>query len=149
MSAHYRIGTADRHLSPFAKIDLTQVKSDAYTETGGTDYNLAINTDTHTNLQNSIGVKGRIGSPTLALTGLLSVGADAGSRRSDISGRFADTANTQFGVLGHEVSKGFGQAGLGVVYTPTDTTTLSLAYEGQWRKHYDNQGVSLTFEKKF
>lgn len=146
----HQIGTAERHITPFAKIDFIQAKSDGYTETGAGAYGLTVDKATYESLISTVGVRGSANiTPRLAITGVASVGLDNGDRRSDISATFAGFEGQRFGVLGHEVGKTITGAGLGISYQPTANSTLSLNYQGQWRKNYDNQGVALGFEMKF
>lgn len=146
----HQIGTAERHITPFAKIDFIQAKSDGYTETGAGAYGLTVDKATYESLISTVGVRGSANiTPRLAITGVASVGLDNGDRRSDISATFAGFEGQRFGVLGHEVGKTITGAGLGISYHPTANSTLSLSYQGQWRDNYDNQGAALGFEMKF
>ncbi|UZA49464.1 autotransporter outer membrane beta-barrel domain-containing protein [Moraxella bovis] len=146
----HQIGTPDRHITPFAKMEFTQSKSDGYTEAGADGYNLAVQKATYQSLKSTIGVRGHNAiTPRLALKSMLSAGVDNGDVRSDIHAEFTDFANHGFTVTGHDIGKTFGAVGLGMTYKPKANTTLSLGYQGQWRKNHDNQGVVLGFEIKF
>ncbi len=146
----HQIGTTDRYITPFAKLDFTQSRSDAYTETGADAYDLSVEKATYQTLRSTLGVRGHQAiTPRLALTGTLAAGVDNGDKRSDAHAQFAGFEGQNFGVLGHDVGDAFGMAEIGISYKPTPNSTLSLNYQGQWRDNYDNQGAVLGFEMKF
>ena len=146
----HEIGTSDRHITPFAKMDFTQSKSDDYAETGADGYNLAVQKATYQSLKSTIGIRGyNVIAPRLALTSMLSAGMDNGDAHNDVHAEFRGFANHGFTLTSHDIGKAFGVVGLGMTYKPTTNTTLSLGYQGQWRKNYDNQGAVLGFEMKF
>ena len=85
----------------------------------------------------------------VSLTGTLAGAIENGDPRTDITASFVDTPNSRFTTLGQEVGREVGVAGVGLSYKPTANTSISANYTGEWRKNYDNQGVSLVFTSKF
>lgn len=150
LGVRHQIGTADRHIVPFAKVDFSHIKSDSYSETGADAYNLNVAKADYQNLRGTLGLRAHTAiTPRFTLTGLASVGVNSGDTRSNIHADFASFKGHTFGVLGHEVGKTVAIAGLGMAYRPTINTQFFFDYQAEWQKNYDNQSVVLGFEKKF
>ena len=144
------IGTEQRNITPFAQFNYAQVKSDAYNETGAGAFNLAVEKQKYNSMRSTLGV--HLSQPIgqkVSLTGTLAGAIENGDPRTDITASFVNTPNSRFTTLGQEVGREVGIAGVGLSYKPTANTSISANYTGEWRKNYDNQGVSLVFTSKF
>ncbi|MDH2274334.1 autotransporter outer membrane beta-barrel domain-containing protein, partial [Moraxella porci] len=146
----HQIGSDNRNLTPFVKIDYSQVKSDAYIETGADAYNLSIDAAKYQRLTSTAGIKAAAAvTPKLRLAALASVGVDNGDKRSDIDGSFVSFGDHRFGVAGHKIGKTVGTLGAGIQYQLTPATSLSLDYQGQWRDNYESHGGVIGIKSVF
>ncbi|OBX61201.1 autotransporter outer membrane beta-barrel domain-containing protein [Moraxella lacunata] len=145
----HRFGTDTRRITPFIGMKYTHVSSDGYTETGAGVYNLAVQKASFNEISQNFGIRLQQAiSPRTTITGELS-GSVYGGERTPITASFVNADDSAFTLNGQELGRTAGNVGLGMTYKPTTNTTLSLGYQGQWRKNYDNQGAALGFEMKF
>lgn len=150
MGVSHRIGTEQQNISPFARINYNQVKSDAYHETGAGAFSLDVREKTYNSLRTTLGVNVKQAlTPQIAVTGTLAGALENGDPRTDITVSFSGTPDTTFTTKGREVGREVGIAGLGLSYKPTANTKASINYMGEWRKNYDSQGVALVVSSKF
>ena len=146
----HRIGTQQRNLTPFAQLDYARAKSDSYRETGAGVYNLSVDENTYESMRWTAGLRlSQALTPTFALTGQLAAAVENGDRRSDVTANFISMPNNEFTTIGQEIGNEIGIAGIGLSYTPTLNTKLSVGYRGEWRDNYDSHGANISLQTTF
>jgi len=146
----HRIGTVMNHVTPFAQVNYAQAKSEDYRETGAGVYNLNVDENTYKSTRWTAGVNmAQALTPKLSLTGQLAAAIENGDRRSNITASFLEMPNDKFTTFGQDVGREIGIAGIGLSYAPTPMTNLSLAYRGEWRDNYNDQGASIGLKTLF
>jgi outer membrane autotransporter protein len=146
----HRIGTANQNITPFANVNYAQAKSDSYRETGAGAYNLNVDENTYESLRWTAGLRmSQPITPTLALTGQLAGAIENGDQQSDITASFASMPNAKFTTRGQEVGREIGIAGIGLSYTPTAATKVSVNYRGEWRDNFEDQGAAIVLQTTF
>ncbi|MBI0425806.1 autotransporter domain-containing protein [Psychrobacter sp. NG27] len=150
LGVDHRIGTQQRNVTPFAQVNYARAESDSYRETGAGVYNLNVDENTYESMRWTAGLRlSQALTPTLALTGQLAAAIENGDRRSDITASFISMPNDEFTTIGQEVGREIGIAGIGLSYTPTINTKLSVGYRGEWRDNYDSQGANISLQTTF
>ncbi|MDO4427412.1 MAG: autotransporter outer membrane beta-barrel domain-containing protein [Moraxella sp.] len=150
LGVHHRIGTENRHISPFVRLDYHRITADAYTETGAGVYNLSVAEQRQDSLKGTLGVQAKTPlGDTLSLTANAALALENGDRHDQVTAQFASTNGTTFITRGHRTATATGAAGVGLTYSPSEQTSLSLGYQGQWRDNYQNQGVALKLSRNF
>lgn len=146
----HRIGSEQRHVSPFTQVNYAHAKSDAYRETGAGVYNLNVDENKYESMRWTAGLNmSQLLTPRLAITGQLAAAIENGDKYSDITASFVDMPNDKFTTVGQEVGREIGIVGVGLSYAPTLNTTLSAGYRGEWRDNYDDQGASIALQTTF
>jgi len=146
----HRIGTANQNITPFANVNYAQTKSESYSETRAGAYNLNVDENTYESLRWTAGLRmSQPITPTLALTGQLAGAIENGDQQSDITANFASMPNAKFITRGQEVGREIGIAGIGLSYTPTAATKVSVNYRGEWRDNYEDQGAAIVLQTTF
>ncbi|WP_201512856.1 autotransporter domain-containing protein [Psychrobacter alimentarius] len=146
----HRIGTQQRNVTPFAQLDYARAKSDSYRETGAGVYNLSVDENTYESMRWTAGLRlSQVLTPTFALTGQLAAAVENGDRRSDVTANFISMPNNEFTTIGQEIGNEIGIAGIGLSYTPTLNTKLSVGYRGEWRDNYDSHGANISLQTTF
>ena len=146
----HRIGTEQRHITPFAQFNYAQAKSDSYQETGAGVYNLNVDENKYESMRWTAGLRmSQLLTPKLALTGQLAAAIENGDKHSDITASFIGMPNDKFTTVGQEVGREIGIAGIGLSYTPTSNMKISAGYRGEWRDNYDDQGASIALQTTF
>ena len=150
LGVDHRIGTQQRNVTPFAQVNYARAESDNYRETGAGVYNLNVDDNTYESMRWTAGLRlSQALTPTLALTGQLAAAIENGDRRSDITASFINMPNDEFTTIGQEIGSEIGIAGIGLSYTPTINTKLSVGYRGEWRDNYDSQGANVSLQTTF
>jgi len=146
----HRIGTQQRNVTPFAQVDYARAESDSYRETGAGVYNLNVDENTYESMRWTAGLRlSQALTPAIALTGQLAAAIENGDRRSDVTASFISMPNDKFTTIGQEIGSEIGIAGIGLSYTPTINTKLSVGYRGEWRDNYDSQGANVSLQTTF
>ena len=146
----HRIGTQQRNVTPFAQVDYARAESDSYRETGAGVYNLNVDENTYESMRWTAGLRlSQALTPAIALTGQLAAAVENGDRRSDVTASFISMPNDKFTTIGQEIGSEIGIAGIGLSYTPTINTKLSVGYRGEWRDNYDSQGANVSLQTTF
>ena len=150
LGVDHRIGTQQRNVTPFAQVNYARAESDSYRETGAGVYNLNVDDNTYESMRWTAGLRlSQALTPTLALTGQLAAAIENGDCRSDITASFINMPNDEFTTIGQEIGSEIGIAGIGLSYTPTINTKLSVGYRGEWRDNYDSQGANVSLQTTF
>lgn len=150
LGVDHRIGSEQRHVTPFAQVNYAQAKSDSYRETGAGVYNLNVDENRYESLRWTAGLKmSQYLTPQFAITGQLAAAIENGDQNSDITANFVGLSNDRFTTIGQEVGREIGIVGIGVSYMPTLKTTLSAGYRSEWRENYDDQGASIALQTTF
>ena len=150
LGVDHRIGTQQRNVTPFAQVNYARAESDNYRETGAGVYNLNVDENTYESMRWTAGLRlSQALTPTLALTGQLAAAIENGDRRSDITASFISMPNDEFTTIGQEIGSEIGIAGIGLSYTPTINTKLSVGYRSEWRDNYDSQGANVSLQTTF
>ncbi|MFB6349042.1 autotransporter domain-containing protein [Moraxella sp. ZJ142] len=145
----HQIGDDSRNITPFARLDYAKVRSDAYRETGAGVYNLDVAKATHERISTTAGVSLKQAiTPELAVTATIAGVLENGDKRTDITASFIGS-DRQFDTKGHKIGRGAGIANLGVSYDITPKVSISAAYGGEWRSHYDSQGGVIGIKTVF
>ncbi|MFC0819452.1 autotransporter domain-containing protein [Moraxella marmotae] len=145
----HQIGDDNRNITPFARLDYAKVRSDAYRETGAGVYNLDVAKATHERISTTAGVSLKQAiTPKLAVTATVAGVLENGDKRTDITASFIGS-DRQFDSKGHKIGRGAGIANLGVSYDITPKVSISAAYGGEWRSHYDSQGGVIGIKTVF
>ena len=146
----HRVGTEQRHITPFAQFNYAQAKSDSYQETGAGVYNLNVDENKYESMRWTAGLRlSQLLTPKLALTGQLAAAIENGDQHSDITASFIGMPNDKFTTVGQEVGREIGIAGIGLSYSPTANMKISAGYRGEWRDNYDEQGASIALQTTF
>ncbi|MGE6475018.1 autotransporter domain-containing protein [Psychrobacter sp. NPDC078631] len=146
----HRIGTQQRNVTPFAQVDYARAESDSYRETGAGVYNLNVDENTYESMRWTAGLRlSQALTPAIALTGQLAAAVENGDRRSDVTASFISMPNDKFTTIGQEIGSEIGIVGIGLSYTPTINTKLSVGYRGEWRDNYDSQGANVSLQTTF
>ena len=146
----HRIGSEQRHVSPFTQVNYAHAKSDAYREIGAGVYNLNVDENKYESMRWTAGLNmSQLLTPRLAITGQLAAAIENGDKYSDITASFVDMPNDKFTTVGQEVGCEIGIVGVGLSYAPTLNTTLSAGYRGEWRDNYNDQGASIALQTTF
>ncbi len=150
LGVDHRIGSEQRHVTPFAKVNYAQAKSDSYRETGAGVYNLNVDENRYESMRWTAGLKmSQYLTPQFAITGQLAAAIENGDQHSDITANFVGMPNDSFTTIGQEVGREIGIVGIGISYMPTLKTTLSAGYRSEWRENYDDQGASIALQTTF
>ena len=150
LGVDHRIGSEQRHVTPFAQVNYAQAKSDSYRETGAGVYNLNVDENRYESMRWTAGLKmSQYLTPQFAITGQLAAAIENGDQHSDITANFVGMPNDSFTTIGQEVGREIGIVGIGVSYMPTLKTTLSAGYRSEWRENYDDQGASIALQTTF
>ena len=150
LGVDHRIGSEQRHVTPFAQVNYAQAKSDSYRETGAGVYNLNVDENRYESMRWTAGLKmSQYLTPQFAITGQLAAAIENGDQNSDITANFVGLSNDRFTTIGQEVGREIGIVGIGVSYMPTLKTTLSAGYRSEWRENYDDQGASIALQTTF
>ena len=150
LGVDHRIGSEQRHVTPFAQVNYAQAKSDSYRETGAGVYNLNVDENRYESMRWTAGLKmSQYLTPQFAITGQLAAAIENGDQNSDITANFVGLSNDRFTTIGQEVGREIGIVGIGVSYMPTAKTTLSAGYRSEWRENYDDQGASIALQTTF
>ena len=150
LGVDHRIGSEQRHVTPFAKVNYAQAKSDSYRETGAGVYNLNVDENRYESMRWTAGLKmSQYLTPQFAITGQLAAAIENGDQHSDITANFVGMPNDSFTTIGQEVGREIGIVGIGICYKPTLKTTLSAGYRSEWRENYDDQGASIALQTTF
>ncbi|MGP9688524.1 autotransporter domain-containing protein [Psychrobacter sp. AOP22-C1-C5] len=150
LGVDHRIGSEQRHVTPFAQVNYAQAKSDSYRETGAGVYNLNVDENRYESMRWTAGLKmSQYLTPQFAITGQLAAAIENGDQNSDITASFVGLSNDRFTTIGQEVGREIGIVGIGVSYMPTLKTTLSAGYRSEWRENYDDQGASIALQTTF
>ena len=144
----HQIGSPDKNITPFTRIDYTKVTSDAYQETGAGVYNLSVAKNKYQSLSSTIGVQANYHAGNLALNATVAGVLENGDKHSHAHASLAGGA-VNFDILGHEVGKTSAIFGVGLGYELTPKVKLSLDYQGQWRKNHDTQSATVALTTKF
>ena len=150
LGVDHRIGSEQRHVTPFAQVNYAQAKSDSYRETGAGVYNLNVDENRYESMRWTAGLKmSQYLTPQFAITGQLAAAIENGDQNSDITASFVGLSNDRFTTIGQEVGREIGIVGIGISYMPTIKTTLSAGYRSEWRENYDDQGASVALQTTF
>ena len=150
LGVDHRIGSEQRHVTPFAQVNYAQAKSDSYRETGAGVYNLNVDENRYESMRWTAGLKmSQYLTPQFAITGQLAAAIENGDQHSDITANFVGMPNDSFTTIGQEVGREIGIVGIGISYMPTLKTTLSAGYRSEWRENYDDQGASIALQTTF
>ncbi len=150
LGVDHRIGSEQRHVTPFAKVNYAQAKSDSYRETGAGVYNLNVDENRYESIRWTAGLRmSQYLTPQFAITGQLAAAIENGDQHSDITANFVGMPNDSFTTIGQEVGREIGIVGIGISYMPTLKTTLSAGYRSEWRENYDDQGASIALQTTF
>ena len=150
LGVDHRIGSEQRHVTPFAKVNYAQAKSDSYRETGAGVYNLNVDENRYESMRWTAGLKmSQYLTPQFAITGQLAAAIENGDQHSDITANFVGMPNDSFTTIGQEVGREIGIVGIGISYMPTLKTTLFAGYRSEWRENYDDQGASIALQTTF
>ena len=150
LGVDHRIGSEQRHVTPFAKVNYAQAKSDSYRETGAGVYNLNVDENRYESMRWTAGLRmSQYLTPQFAITGQLAAAIENGDQHSDITANFVGMPNDSFTTIGQEVGREIGIVGIGISYMPTLKTTLSAGYRSEWRENYDDQGASIALQTTF
>ena len=150
LGVDHRIGSEQRHVTPFAQVNYAQAKSDSYRETGAGVYNLNVDENRYESMRWTAGLKmSQYLTPQFAITGQLAAAIENGDQNSDITANFVGMSNDRFTTIGQEVGREIGIVGIGISYMPTMKTTLSAGYRSEWRENYDDQGASIALQTTF
>lgn len=129
--------------SPTVRLDYTQVKDDAYTETGAGALNLIV--DGRTNDQLIYALDGKVSHKLSSATTLnvnLGVAYDAKARQSSITAAYAGAPGLAFTTQGMDVNPTTYRLGLGVVNKDTKGLEMTGRYDVEARAGYANQTLS-------
>ncbi len=150
VAVHHRIGTVDSHISPFVALDYQQVAANSYTETGVGVLNLSVADQTYMSVRSTVGVQGakNIGAK-FSVNGMLAAAFENGDSSTDSRAALAGVPKDSFYTQGREVGDTAMIAGAGLSYAMTPTASVTAAYQGEWRKDYDNQAAQLGVTMKF
>ena len=109
-------------------------------------YNLSVGKNRYESLQTAVGIQAAHHIGKLSLNAEIGGAVEHGDKHSRVQASFAD-GTVRFATTGQETGKLIGTAGIGVGYRLTPDTKLSLDYNGQWRKHYNNQSGTVSLKK--
>ncbi|MDO5681194.1 MAG: autotransporter outer membrane beta-barrel domain-containing protein, partial [Pelistega sp.] len=146
----YRIGDEKSHITPFARLDYTHVKSSAYKESGAGTLNLNVKRQTYDSLVWRAGVRAEHQvADSLALLGTASVGVESLDRDTPITAEFAGAPGLAFTTRSTDYGRLVGNVGVGVVYRPAKNVELIGRYGVNLRKGYTGQNASATLQVRW
>ncbi|MDO5666650.1 MAG: autotransporter outer membrane beta-barrel domain-containing protein [Alcaligenaceae bacterium] len=147
---NYRLGSEQSHLTPFARVDYTHVKSSGYTETGADALNLKVKGQSYDSLVWRVGVRGeeQVGD-SLALFGTASVGLESLEHDNPITAEFTGAPGLAFKTRSTDYGRVVGNVAVGAVYRPAKNVELIGRYGVNLRKGYTGQNASATIQVRW
>lgn len=151
----YRIGSLQRHISPYVQLNYTRIENDAYQEkvTDSTGRLSALGQNVSANafdqLRATVGV--HFAQPLgnqVQMIGQLAGHAEQGDD-IQINTAFNGSPHLNFTQTAEEQDKYSASVGLGLRFQPTASTEISGQYHGELSKHTENHGGALMFKWKF
>ncbi|MFC3533355.1 autotransporter outer membrane beta-barrel domain-containing protein [Vogesella facilis] len=131
-------------LTPALRADYTWIRDSAYQESGAGLLNL--NVDSRASEQFVLGLDGRLDrklNDSTTLSAKLGVGYDTLAKRDSITATFAGAAGAAFTTYGLDPDPWIARANLGVSHLTKSGTEISLSYDSEHRKGFNNQSASV------
>ncbi|MBI1309021.1 MAG: autotransporter domain-containing protein [Proteobacteria bacterium] len=141
--------TRQTQFTPSAGLDYSRIHSNAYTETGAGTMNLSVGKNTTEELVWSADarVAHRLSAATM-LEATLGVGYDSIGDASSVSANFTG-GGAAFTVNGLKPSPWLGRGGAKVTTQTYGDTEVSLNYDAEVRKNFNNQTASVKLKWRF
>jgi outer membrane autotransporter protein len=151
----YRIGLglpADASITPFGRLQIASVHQDGFTETGGSDFNLDVESQTTTSVRSTFGADLAAGFDLGG--GLpLDVGVRVGWMHEfadtdrPITAAFAGASGPEFTVSGATAARDSAVIGFSAATEIADNTSLSVSYDGEIGGSTDNHQLRAVFRR--
>lgn len=155
IEAGYRIGLglpAEASITPFGRLQIASVHQDGFTETGGSDFNLDVESQTTTSVRSTFGADLAAGFDLGG--GLpLDVGVRVGWMHEfadtdrPITAAFAGASGPEFTVSGATAARDSAVIGFTAATTIAANTSLSVGYDGEVGGSVDNHQLRAVFRR--
>lgn len=146
----YRFDLDAGYIEPFANLAHVSLHTDPFTENGGAAA-LSMNGDTMNSTYTTIGLRSStqfaIGAASLTAHGLLGWRHAFGDATPSATGRFA--GSDAFTVVGATVAQNSAVVEAGLDLSLSQTSTLGIAYQGQFGSGTSESGLKASFAMKF
>lgn len=155
IEAGYRIGLglpADTSITPFGRLQIASVHQDGFTETGGSDFNLDVESQTTTSVRSTFGADLAAGFD-LGGGGPLDVGVRVGWMHEfadtdrPITAAFAGASGPDFTVSGASAARDSAVIGVSAATEIAANTSLSVGYDGEVGGSTDNHQFRAVFRR--
>jgi autotransporter-associated beta strand protein len=151
----YRIGLglpADTSITPFGRLQIAWVHQDGFTETGRSDFNLDVESQTTTSVRTTFGADLTAGFD-LGGGWPLDVGVRVGWMHEfadtdrPITAAFDDVPGSRFTVSGATAARDSAVIGFSAATEIADNTSLSVGYDGEVGGSTDNHQIRAVFRR--
>ncbi|NOL50012.1 autotransporter domain-containing protein [Pelistega europaea] len=148
LNLRYQAGNTE--LSPYARLDYTQVSTKGYTETGAKEFNLNVAKQRTHALMAGVGLKvTHAVSDGLSLKAKAGVAYDLLDKGHDVQATLTSLPNQPFTIKHNKLGRTVGEVGLGMRYQATKSTSLSAEVQALFSKGRTdttaNVGVRVQF----
>ena len=146
----HRIGSHDKHVSPYAQLRYTRIKNDGYTEQGGlAQLNFVVDKQTYDSLKATLGV--HFAQPLSERLGVVGHLAGHVENADDlaVNTSFATMPSVSFTETGRQKKKFSVGTGMGLRYQMGMNTEITGQYAGEFRSGAKDHGAVVMVKWKY